>query len=106
MFKKRYFVLIVILLGVGASIHLKSTTKEEANHTASDPDSPRRRGETGQTLSPSEITDPTVSEDYQIAKDIPHILDSIKCYCLCDMNPFKREIKSLLSCYVDTHAAT
>ena len=39
---------------------------------------------------------------YQVAKDIPWVLDSIYCYCHCDV--FSKH-KSLLSCYVDDHAA-
>ncbi|VAX18106.1 hypothetical protein MNBD_NITROSPINAE02-449 [hydrothermal vent metagenome] len=41
---------------------------------------------------------------YQIAKEIPGVLDKIFCYCYCSINPrFKH--KSLLTCYVDDHAS-
>src|SRR4030067_2340575 len=45
-----------------------------------------------------------IKKAYQIAKEIPWVLDSIYCYCFCKESPaFKH--KSLLSCYVDNHAA-
>ena len=46
--------------------------------------------------------DARVKKAYQVAKDVPWLLDSIYCYCYCDV-AFKH--KSLLSCYVDDHAA-
>ena len=60
-----------------------------------------RGGETRQTLSPANFTG-TTSKAYQIAKEIPEVLDSLYCYCNC-----KRDHghKSLLTCYVDDHAA-
>lgn len=61
-----------------------------------------RKGETRETLSPSVISDPYIASVYQVAKDIPHVLDSLKCYCNCESAPFHH--KSLLSCYVDRHA--
>jgi hypothetical protein len=62
-----------------------------------------RRGETRETLSPSLFSDPYIARTYQIAKEIPHVLDSLFCYCYCDKDPFYHV--SLLSCYVDKHAA-
>ena len=62
-----------------------------------------RRGETRETLPPSMFVDPFIAEMYQVAKDIPHVLDSLNCYCLCDRDPFHHV--SLLSCYVEKHAA-
>jgi hypothetical protein len=61
-----------------------------------------RRGETRATLDPNLFKDGRVKKAYQVAKDIPWVLDSIYCYCHCDVF-FKH--KSLLSCYVDDHAA-
>ncbi len=63
-----------------------------------------RKGEARQTLDPNLFNDPRVRKAYQIAKDIPWVLDSIYCYCMCEESPaFKH--KSLLSCYVDNHAS-
>jgi hypothetical protein len=63
-----------------------------------------RRGETRATLNPDMFGDPRIKKAYQVAKEIPWVLDSIYCYCMCEESPaFKH--KSLLSCYVDKHAA-
>ncbi|MDA8078696.1 MAG: PCYCGC motif-containing lipoprotein [Nitrospiraceae bacterium] len=63
-----------------------------------------RRGETRATLAPAHFSDPRVRQAYQAAKEIPWVLDSIYCYCRCEESPSFRH-KSLLSCYVDNHAA-
>lgn len=63
-----------------------------------------RRGEQRQTLDPAGFADPIVRNAYQIARDIPWVLDSIYCYCKCEESPVFRHA-SLLSCYVDNHAA-
>lgn len=39
---------------------------------------------------------------YQIAREIPEVLDNIYCYCRCQNHSGH---KSLLSCYTDKHAA-
>lgn len=58
--------------------------------------------ETRPTLPPSMFSG-RVREAYTIAKEIPGVLDQLYCYCRCREN-FGH--KSLLSCYVDTHAST
>ncbi|MBI5586805.1 MAG: hypothetical protein HY889_00385 [Deltaproteobacteria bacterium] len=60
-----------------------------------------RGGETRATLSPSDFTGET-ARAYQIAREIPEVLDSLYCYCDCKKH-FSH--KSLLTCYVDEHAA-
>ncbi|HBG92861.1 MAG: hypothetical protein A2X54_08550 [Nitrospirae bacterium GWF2_44_13] len=64
-----------------------------------------RMGEKRPTLDPNIFSDNAkIKKAYQIAKEIPWVLDSIYCYCYCEESPaFKH--KSLLSCYVDNHAA-
>lgn len=62
-----------------------------------------RKGETRATLDPRLFDDARVRKAYQVAKDIPWVLDSIHCFCQCEEAPFRH--KSLLSCYVDDHAA-
>ena len=64
-----------------------------------------RMGETRATLEPNSFSDPKVRSAYQIAKEIPQVLDSIYCYCQCEESPAFIH-KSLLSCYVDSHAST
>jgi hypothetical protein len=63
-----------------------------------------RRGETRATLDPGMFNDPMVKEAYRIAKEVPWVLDSIYCFCKCEESPVFKH-KSLLSCYVDNHAA-
>jgi hypothetical protein len=60
-----------------------------------------RKGETRETLDPAKFKDPRVRKAYEIAKMIPWVLDSIHCFCFCDVS-FQH--KSVLSCYVDNHA--
>lgn len=63
-----------------------------------------RRGETRATIDPNSFGDPRVREAYRAAKEIPWVLDSIYCYCRCEESSVFKH-KSLLSCYVDNHAA-
>lgn len=63
-----------------------------------------RKGETRATLDPNFFADPLIRKAYYAAKEIPHVLDSIYCYCMCEESPVFRH-KSLLSCFVDNHAA-
>lgn len=78
-----------------------------ANHAAaqgSKKDESIRKGETRATLAPNMFTDPQIKKAYQVAKEIPWVLDSIYCYCMCEESPVFKH-KSLLSCYVNNHAA-
>ncbi len=59
-----------------------------------------RGGETRPILSPARFVGKTAAA-YKIAKDNRELIDSMFCYCNCKKN-FGH--KSLLSCYVDTHA--
>ncbi len=63
-----------------------------------------RRGEHRNSLDPGLFREPRIREAYKVAKEIPWVLDSIYCYCYCEESQAFRH-KSLLSCYVDTHAA-
>lgn len=60
------------------------------------------RHERRQTLSPSLFTG-RVAAAYAVAREIPALLDQLYCYCRC-----KETVghKTLLSCYVGSHAAT
>lgn len=60
-----------------------------------------RGGETRATLAPERYTGATAAA-YAAAKEIPEIIDSLYCYCDCKKH-FNH--KSLLTCYVDEHAA-
>lgn len=81
------------------------TAAESAQKGASlQRDESLRKGETRATMDPVVFTDARVRKAYQVAKEIPWVLDSIYCYCRCEESPAFRH-KSLLSCYVDNHAA-
>ncbi len=96
--------LSVALVALVIGMQLKATPKKTSDYTATTTDdNSLRRGETGTTLPPSRFSDPFIAETYQVAENIPNVLDSLKCYCFCDRQPFNH--KSLLSCYVETHAA-
>lgn len=59
--------------------------------------------EGARTLSPSLFTG-QAARAYQVAQEIPDVLRQLRCYCGCDKPPFNHT--SLLSCYLDDHAAT
>ncbi|MBI5892917.1 MAG: hypothetical protein HZB79_04590 [Deltaproteobacteria bacterium] len=89
--------LVIIGFGGGYLYSIYSTdSEEEIADIAS-----LRGGETRSTLSPANFTGKT-AKAYQIAKEIPEILDSLYCYCRCKENYGH---KSLLTCYVDDHSA-
>lgn len=86
------FIFVIISLAVTDSVMAQKSTKDES----------LRKGEMRATLEPRLFSDPIIRRAYQVAKEIPWVLDSIFCYCYCEDPPFKH--KSLLSCYVDDHA--
>lgn len=89
--------LIVAVSGVIAFQFSKTTTESAETQVS------MRRGETRPTLSPALFSDPFVAETYRMAKEVPEVFDSLFCYCYCDKDPFHHV--SLLSCFVDKHAA-
>jgi len=60
------------------------------------------RRETKTPLAPALFVGKTAMA-YQVAQEIPDILDQLYCYCECDRH---MRHSSLLSCFVDSHAAT
>jgi hypothetical protein len=99
---KRWF---VGFLGLALALMFVGATAEGAQKNPSvQKDEFLRKGETGTTLDPNLFNDARVREAYRVAKEIPWVLDSIYCYCKCEESPTFRH-KSLLSCYVDNHAA-
>ncbi len=94
-------VVVIALAAVG--MQMKGTSEKASDSASAVDEQSLRKGETRETLSPSMFADPFIAEMYQVAREIPHVLDSVKCYCYCDMAPFNH--KSLLSCFVDKHAA-
>ncbi len=92
-------------LGLALALMFVGVTAEGAQKNPSvQKDESLRKGETRATLDPNLFNDARVREAYRVAKEIPWVLDSIYCYCKCEESPTFRH-KSLLSCYVDNHAA-
>jgi Protein of unknown function with PCYCGC motif len=53
------------------------------------------------TLSPALFTG-EAAKAYQIAKEVPELLERMPCYCGCYVNP---EHRNNLDCYTDRHGA-
>jgi hypothetical protein len=62
---------------------------------------PARR-ETRPTLDPARFTG-AATRAYQVAREIPDVLDQLQCYCACGS---QYGHVSLLSCYTDGHGST
>ena len=100
---KKWFLLALIglsVIGLGGGYLLSTYLGTHNGETIKDI-AALRGGETRPTLSPAQFTGKTAST-YEIAREIPEILDSLYCYCDCKKH-FGH--KSLLTCYVDDHAA-
>jgi hypothetical protein len=63
---------------------------------------PHVRRETRPTLDPASYTG-KASAAYQVAREIPDVLDQLQCYCACRS---QYGHVSLLSCYADGHGST
>ncbi len=95
-----YTLLVVLTL----LLFMVAVTEETLAKNPVNKDESLRRGEKRATLDPGLFSDLRVKKAYQVAKEIPWVLDSIYCYCMCEESPVFKH-KSLLSCYVDNHAA-
>ncbi|MBI5047895.1 MAG: hypothetical protein HZB54_02940 [Deltaproteobacteria bacterium] len=91
---------VLVVIGFGGGYLLSSYLGSGYDKNITDI-STIRGGETRPTLSPVRFTGKTALT-YEIAREIPEILDSLHCYCECKKH-FGH--KSLLTCYVDDHAA-
>lgn len=98
-----------IALGVSSAVAgLAARSWLVSNGPVSSPDITRSSGhayevfENRTSLSPSLFIGQT-ARTCQIAQQIPEILDQLYCYCECDKHLGHY---SLLSCFVDSHAAT
>jgi hypothetical protein len=69
---------------------------------AGGPSAAYERRELRTPLSPALFVGQT-ARAYEVAHEIPHILDQLYCYCECDKHLGHH---SLLSCFIDSHAAT
>lgn len=103
---RRTLVIIAVsaIVIVAAVVVVMQLSKKASYPVSGVDDQSLRKGETRETLSPSMFAYPLVARRYQAARDIPHVFDSLKCYCNCERPPFYHV--SLLSCFVDRHAET
>lgn len=96
-------VIVAVIALVAVGMQLRSTSDRTTDSVSAVDDTSMRKGETRPTLSPAQFSDPFIARMYQAARDIPHVFDSLKCYCFCERDPFYHV--SLLSCFTDKHAA-
>ena len=55
------------------------------------------------TLNPTRFSNPEVARSYQVAKDIPEVLEHVPCYCGCYESVGHR---NNLDCFADDHGVT
>ena len=97
--KKRSAIGWLIAVGVGASLVVAFvffTPGSEPWGLPAIPHSPRPA-----TLSPALFTG-EAAKAYQIAQEVPELLERMPCYCGCYVNPGHR---NNLDCYTDRHGA-
>lgn len=102
--RTRWIVGVAILLAVGWFAWEKAGTKDSARLSRKDPAASGSyvRRETKSPLSPALFVGKTAAA-YQVAQEIPEVLDQLYCYCECDRHMGH---VSLLSCFTDNHGAT
>jgi len=92
----------IALIGVGIFyLYPERVSQKPVEKTVSQKKKNINLRETRATLPPA-IFNGRVRKAYQIARDIPEVLDRLFCYCMCKENSGH---KNLLTCYVDNHAA-
>jgi hypothetical protein len=90
---KKRLTVIGIIAGIGLLLWFVPAALSDANDAIG--------GEKRPILSP-ELFKGKTAYTYQIANEIPGVLDNSYCYCHCQKHSGH---KSLLSCYTDKHAA-
>lgn len=100
---KPWLALLVMVVAIGSLIGGWVVTRSrDRRDNENAPAGKYVRRETKTPLSPAVFVGQT-ARAYQIAHDIPEVLDQLYCYCQCDKHLGH---KSLLSCFTDTHGAT
>ena len=101
--KTRWIVAVAALSAVGWFAWKEVGTKDASRLSSGDPAASASyvRRETGSPLSPALFVGKTAVA-YQVAQEIPSVLDQLYCYCECDRHMGHA---TLLSCFVDSHAA-
>ena len=102
----RSYALLIAIVGAGLTtgiVILRSPAPLAVmNGPAATDTMPRARRETRRTLDPALFTG-TATAAYQVAREIPDVLDQLQCHCACR---FEYGHVSLLSCYADGHGST
>jgi hypothetical protein len=106
--KLPFVIIAIVIIGVGGYLLYDKFSQEAVTVVQSEsPEEIQRKietlkgHETRMTLMPALFTG-KVAKAYQIARQYRDLLDVIYCYCYCERNLGH---KSLLTCYVDRHAA-
>jgi hypothetical protein len=107
--KLPFVIIAIVIIGVGGYLLYDKYSREEVPVViqSEGPEDIQRKietlkgHETRMTLMPALFTG-KVAKAYQIARQYRDLLDVIYCYCYCERNLGH---KSLLTCYVDRHAA-
>jgi len=95
LYKKLALAAVAVVVSVGLGFAL-------TGGGGSSPDRPDViGGEKRATMSPGYFIGKT-ARSYQVAKEIPQVLDKVYCYCRCQDN---HGHKSLLTCFVDRHGS-
>jgi hypothetical protein len=97
---------VVVVAAVGISVRPEAPAgiggDVAARASASAVVAPNVRRETRATLDPASYTGKAAAA-YQVAREIPDVLDQLQCYCACRS---QYGHVSLLSCYADGHGST
>jgi len=91
---------LALVLLVWAWVYTKGSSRSQNREPKASSGYVRR--ETKTPLAPALFVGKTAMA-YQVAQEIPDILDQLYCYCECDKHMGH---VTLLSCFVDSHAAT
>ncbi|HBA39259.1 MAG TPA: hypothetical protein DCZ05_05840 [Deltaproteobacteria bacterium] len=102
--KRLYMGGVVVALVAGLLTWNRISTRVPTHYSAAEEtaSSGYVRRETRTPLSPALFVGKTATA-YRVAQEIPDVLDQLYCYCECDKHMGHL---TLLSCFVDSHAAT
>ncbi|OGQ72086.1 MAG: hypothetical protein A3G94_03830 [Deltaproteobacteria bacterium RIFCSPLOWO2_12_FULL_60_16] len=102
--KRLYLGGMAVVLAAGLLTWSRVNTRVPTRYSAAEgtASSGYVRRETRTPLSPALFVGKTATA-YQVAQEIPDVLDRLYCYCECDKHMGHL---TLLSCFVDSHAAT
>ena len=102
--KRLYMGGVVVALVAGLLTWNRISTRVPTHYSAAEEtaSSGYVRRETRTPLSPALFVGKTATA-YRAAQEIPDVLDQLYCYCECDKHMGHL---TLLSCFVDSHAAT